>query len=165
MLHALTLALAAALTVQQVETQTASSRDSAETIRDSVRRERRERRHEHNSSVLRARKTRIPLTDELRANAYRDATARDIVSRARLGRLEQDSSIIAYDARTLQRISAKLGLRAVGRERLAFRNESATRVRWHRETGAWIDVEGAQIGRASCREGGWVWGGARRTRR
>ena len=144
MLHALALALAAALNLQQAETQTASTRDSADAVRDSVRRVRREQRHEHNSSVLRARKTRVPLTDQLRANAYRDATARDIVSRARLARLEQDSSLIAYDARTLQRISAKLGLRAVGRERLAFRTESATRVRWHRETGAWIDVEGSR---------------------
>src|SRR5687768_374007 len=144
MLHALTLALAAALGFQQVETQTASSRDSVDAVRDSIRRVRRERHHEHHSSVLRARKMRTPLTAELLANAYRDATARDIVSRARVARLEQDSSIIAYDARTLQRISAKLGLRAVGRERLAFRSETATRVRWHRETGAWIDVEGSR---------------------
>jgi hypothetical protein len=144
MLHALALAFAAALNLQQVETQTASSRDSADAVRDSVRRVRRQQHHEHHSSVLRARKMRIPLTDELRANAYRDASARDIVSRARLARLEQDSSIIAYDARTLQRISAKLGLRAVGRERLMFRTESATRVRWHRESGAWIDVEGTR---------------------
>ena len=137
MLHALTLALAAALGFQQAETQTALSRDSADAARDSVR----DARHDHHSSVLRARKSRIPLTAELRANAYRDASARDLVSRARSARLEQDSSLIAYDARTLQRISAKLGLRATGRERLVFRTESATRVRWHRESGAWIDVE------------------------
>ena len=140
MLHALSLALAAAVGFQQVETQTAASRDSAEAAHDSVRKA----RHEHHSSVLRARKTRIPLTAELRANAYRDATARDIVARARSARLEQDSTLVAYDARTLQRISAKLGLRAMGRERLVFRTESATRVRWHRESGAWIDVEGTR---------------------
>ncbi len=144
MLHALPFALAAALSFQQVETQTASSRDSAEAVRDSVRQVRRERRKQEGSSVLRARKSRIPLTAELLANAYRDASARDIVSRARFARLEQDSSLIAYDARTLQRISAKLGLRAMGRERLVFRTESATRVRWHRESGAWIDVEGTR---------------------
>ena len=143
MLHALTLALAAAVSFQ-AETQTASSRDSAESERDSIRRARREERHEQGSSVLRARKTRTPLTAQLLANAYRDATARDIVSRARGARLEQDSSLMAYDARTLQRISARLGLRAMGRERLVFRTESATRVRWSRETGAWIDVEGTR---------------------
>jgi hypothetical protein len=143
MLHALTLVLAAALHVQ-VETQVASSRDSIEAARDSARRARRERRREQGSDVLRARKTRTPLTAELLANAYRDASARDVVSRARSARLAQDSSLIAYDARALQRISAGLGLRATGRERLLFRTESATRVRWHRETGAWIDVEGTR---------------------
>ena len=143
MLHVLPFALAAAFSLQ-VETQTASSRDSTESVRDSIRRVRREQRHEHHSSVLRARKTRTLLTPELLANAYRDATAREIVSRARFARFEQDSSLIAYDARTLQRLSAKLGLRAMGRERLVFRTESATRVRWHRETGAWIDVEGTR---------------------
>lgn len=140
MLHALALALVTAVGFQQVETQTASSRDSAEAAHDSAR----DGRHHHHSSVLRARKSRIPLTAALLANAYRDATARHIVARARVARLEQDSSLIAYDARTLQRISARLGLRATGRERLIFRTENATRVRWHRESGAWIDVEGTR---------------------
>lgn len=143
MLHALTLVLVAALNAQ-VETQTASSRDSIEAARDSARRARREQRHEHGSDVLRARKARTPLTPALLANAYRDATAREVVARARSARLAQDSSLIAYDARALQRISAGLGLRVAGRERLMFRTESATRIRWHRETGAWIDVEGAR---------------------
>jgi hypothetical protein len=143
MLYVLPFAFAAALHVQG-ETQTATARDSAESLRDSIQRAEREQRHEQHVSVLRARKSRTPLTPALRANAYRDATARDIIARARTARLEQDSSLIAYDARTLQRMSAKLGLRAMGRERLAFRTESATRVRWHRETGAWIDVEGTR---------------------
>ena len=143
MILALTLILASALHVQ-AETQTASAEDSIQAAGDSARRARRERRHEHGSDVLRARKTRVPLTAALLANAYRDATAREVVLRARSARLAQDSSLIAYDARALQRMSAKLGLRATGRERLMFRTESATRVRWHRETGAWIDVEGTR---------------------
>src|SRR5688572_24451109 len=143
MLHALTLLLAAAFHVQ-VETQTASARDSIEAARDSARRVRRERRREQGADVMRARKTRTPLTAALLANAYRDATAREIVARARSARLAQDSSLIAYDARALQRISAGLGLRATGRERLLFRTESATRVRWHREAGVLIDVEGSR---------------------
>ena len=141
MLHVLTLVLAAALQLPG-ETQTASARDSVQADDDTTRGARRGRRHDHN--VLRARKGRTPLTAELRANAYRDATAREIVTRARSARLEQDSSLIAYDARTLQRISAGLGIRATGRTRLAFRTESATRVRWHRDDGAWIDVEGSR---------------------
>ena len=143
MSHMLTFLLAAALQVQG-ETRTASAADSVEAVRDSARRARREQRHEHHSTVLRARKSRTPLTSALLANAYRDATAREIVTRARAARLVHDSSLTAYDARTLQRISAGLGLRATGRVRLAFRTESATRVRWHRETGAWIDVQGTR---------------------
>ena len=75
MLHILTFALAAALHAQ-VETQTASARDSAESVRDSIRRARREQHHEHHSSVLRARKTRTPLTATLLANAYPDMRRR-----------------------------------------------------------------------------------------
>jgi len=141
--HVLTFVLAVALQAQG-ETRTASAADSVEVARDSARRARREHRHEQHSNVLRARKSRTPLTPALLANAYRDATAREIVTRARAARLVQDSSLIAYDARTLQRISAGLGLRATGRMRLAFRTESATRVRWNRATGAWIDVEGTR---------------------
>ena len=143
MVHVLTLALAAALQIP-VQAQAEQVRDSADAARDSTRDARRTHRHRDGSRVLRERKTRTPLTPALLANAYRDATAREVVSRARSARLEQDSSLIAYDARTLQRISAGLGLRAVGRERLMFRNESATRVRWHRDAGAWIDVEGTR---------------------
>lgn len=143
MLYALTLVLAATVHVQ-VETQVASSRDSVEAARDSARRARREQRHEHRQDAMRARKSRTPLTATLLANAYRDAAAREVIARARTARLAQDSSLVAYDARAHQRISASLGLRATGRERLMFRTESATRVRWHRETGAWIDVEGTR---------------------
>src|SRR5688572_29504481 len=128
MLHVLTFVLAAALPLPG-ETQTASARDSIQADDDTTRGARRRRRHHH---VLRPRKARTPLTAELQANAYRAATARETVTRARSARLEQDSSLIAYDARTLQRISAGLGIRVSGRSRLAFRSESATRVRWHR---------------------------------
>ncbi len=143
MLHALVFTLAAALQLPP-QAQAEPARDATEATRDSAREARRERRRAEGSNVLRARKSRTPLTPALLANAYRDANAREVVSRARSARLEQDSSLIAYDARTLQRISAGLGLRALGRERLVFRTESATRVRWHREGGAWIDVEGTR---------------------
>jgi hypothetical protein len=141
MLYALALALALQA---QVETQTPSARDSIQAARDSARRARRERHREHHANALRARKRRTPLTAALLADAYRDATARELLERARAARLEHDSSLFAYDARTLQRVSAGLGLRATSRERLMFRTESATRVRWHRESGVWIDVEGTR---------------------
>ena len=86
----------------------------------------------------------IPLTPELRANAYRDPLARDLVARAREARLRQDSSLVSYDATTRQRISAWLGVRKIGVRRLAYRNEIASRVRWQRDVGAWVDVIGAR---------------------
>ncbi|MDQ6828795.1 MAG: hypothetical protein M3081_08015, partial [Gemmatimonadota bacterium] len=84
----------------------------------------------------------IPLTPELVATAYKDATARDIVIRARDARIRQDNALLSYDAVSKQRISAGLGFRAFGRERLAFRNENASRVRWQRGVGAYVDVLG-----------------------
>ena len=143
------LALALGVVLQdptQAETQTAAAPDSVQVVRDSLARKRApgERRERHDHDAMRARKARTPLTPELLANAYRDAAAREIISRARSARLAQDSSLEAYDARTLQRVSAGLGLRATGRMRLMFRTESATRVRWQRGTGVWIDVEGTR---------------------
>src|ERR671924_346868 len=83
----LTFLLAAALQAQG-ETRTASAPDSIDALSDSVRRARREQRHEHHSNVLRARKSRTPLTPALLANAYRDASAREIVTRALAGMFE-----------------------------------------------------------------------------
>ena len=86
----------------------------------------------------------IPLTPQLRASAYRDPVARDLIARARDARLRQDSSLVSYDATTRQRISAWLGVRHIGVRRLAYRSENAARVRWKRGVGAWVDVIGAR---------------------
>ena len=86
----------------------------------------------------------IPLTPALRASAYRDPVARDLVARARAARLRQDSTLLSYDATTRQRISAWLGVRKLGVRRLAYRTENASRVRWQRGVGAWVDVIGAR---------------------
>jgi hypothetical protein len=86
--------------------------------------------------------SRIPLTPELERSAFRDAQARQLLLRARRARLEQDSSLQSYDATTHQRISVGLGIRAIGRERVLFRSETATRVRWSRQNGVWVDLKG-----------------------
>jgi hypothetical protein len=87
---------------------------------------------------------RIPLTPELLSSAFRDPEARDILLLARGARMHQDSALQGYDATTYQRISAGFGFSKIGRERLAFRTESATRVRWRRGVGAYVDVTGAR---------------------
>jgi hypothetical protein len=87
---------------------------------------------------------RATVTAEHLATAFKDDAARAILVLARSARLRQDSALQAYDATTYQRISAGLGFAKIGRDRLAFRSESATRVRWRRGVGAYVDVTGAR---------------------
>ena len=58
--------------------------------------------------------------------------------------MAQDSSLQSYDASSVQRISAGMSLRETGRGRLLYRSESAARIRWDRQKGAWIDLTGAR---------------------
>jgi hypothetical protein len=87
---------------------------------------------------------RIPVTPELEASAFRDPAARTLLVKAREARMRQDSALLAYDATAYQRISAGLGFRAFGRDRLLFRTENVSRVRWSRDNGTWIDLKGAR---------------------
>ena len=87
---------------------------------------------------------RIAVTDELRRTAFKDTTARDLLLRARATRLGQDSALLSYDVKSYQRVSVGMSLRETARERLAFRTESAARVRWHRATGARVELLGAR---------------------
>jgi hypothetical protein len=87
---------------------------------------------------------RVAVTAEHLATAYRDAPARALLLLARDARLRQDSSLASYDATTYQRISAGFGFAKFGRDRLAFRTEDATHVRWRRGVGAYVDVTGSR---------------------
>ena len=87
---------------------------------------------------------RIPLTPELEASAYRDPLARDLVLHARRARLEQDSTLRAYNATSHERLTIGLGVGSVGREKLFLRSESAARVRWQSGRGAVVNVVGAR---------------------
>ncbi|MEK7402084.1 MAG: ShlB/FhaC/HecB family hemolysin secretion/activation protein [Gemmatimonadota bacterium] len=88
--------------------------------------------------------TRIPVTAEHLRTAYKSAAARTMVERARAMRMAQDSALMSYDATTYLRVSAGMGFSKIGRDRLIFRHENATQVKWHRNTGAWIEVKGAR---------------------
>ena len=87
---------------------------------------------------------RIPVTAEHMRTAYKTPAARALIERARAMRLAQDSALMSYDATTYLRVSAGMGFSKIGRDRLIFRHENATQVRWHRSTGAWIEVKGAR---------------------
>lgn len=95
-----------------------------------------QRRKRHNYS------RRLPITAQVLATAFHDQTARELLERARTSRLSQDSALLSYDATAYQRISAGMGFSRIGRDRLIFRTENVSRVRWERGTGAWIDVKG-----------------------
>jgi hypothetical protein len=87
---------------------------------------------------------RIPVTAQHLATAFRDPGAKMLLLSARAARLRRDSSIVSYEAKAYQRISAGLGFARIGRDRLIFRTENASHVRWHRDAGAWIEVKGAR---------------------
>src|SRR6185503_16518255 len=69
---------------------------------------------------------------------------RALLERARAARLAQDSALTSYDATAYSRISAGMGFSRIGRDRLIFRHENATRVQWQRDVGVWIDIKGAR---------------------
>ena len=87
---------------------------------------------------------RIPVTAEHLATAFMDTRARALLERARVARLRQDSSLLSYDAKSYQRASVGMALKAIARERLFLRHENASRIRWRRGVGAVIDVTGAR---------------------
>ena len=87
---------------------------------------------------------RVEVTPEHLRTAFRDSRARDILNGARRARLELDSALISYDARSYQRVSVNLAFSALGRDHLAFRSEGATRVQYHRDKGALVTIEGAR---------------------
>ncbi|MFI5239847.1 MAG: hypothetical protein ACHQQP_08550, partial [Gemmatimonadales bacterium] len=105
--------------------------DSIRAVRDSFRVKRRESRH-------------IALTPQLLATAFKDPAARTLLDRARAARFTQDSSLASYDATTYERISVDSKLSSFGRDRLLFRTERATRIRWQRGNGAVVDITGAR---------------------
>ena len=92
----------------------------------------------------RKKRERIPVTPELEASAFRDPAARTLLSKARDARMRQDSALLSYDATAYQRLSAGMAFRAFGRDRLLFRTENASRVRWSRDGGTWVDLKGAR---------------------
>jgi len=101
-------------------------------IEESIRNSTRERRPPRRDSI----------TPELERTAYADEGARELLYSARQARMRQDSSLQSYDAKTYQRISVGLGFRAIGRDRMLFRTEVASRVRWSRAGGALVDITG-----------------------
>ena len=85
---------------------------------------------------------RKPVTAALDASAFATPAARVLLLRARVARLRVDSSLRGYDATSYRRATVGIALRAIGAERVLYRQESSGRVRWQRGVGARVDVTG-----------------------
>lgn len=138
MFVALTLTLALQAVTVQVGGKAKADSARRVAVRDSIRAEIMNRADDNRRRPVR----RIPVTPELERTAFKDSASRALLLRARAARFEQDSTLLSYDASAYQRISAGLGFRAIGRDRLLFRAEHATRVRWSRTGGLHVDVKG-----------------------
>jgi hypothetical protein len=96
-------------------------------------------------SIRRNSPRRLPVTQQVLATAFHDQAARELFNRARALRMAHDSAIMSYEATARQRVSVGVGVGKLGRDRLAFRQESASRVRWQRGVGARVEMTGARV--------------------
>ena len=137
-----TLLLALQAGAAPLPAQAAPARDTvprATTPADSARRRRRPTR-------------RIAVTPALERSAFASPAARDLLLRARAARLAQDSALQSYDAKARQRISVGMAVSRVGRERLLMRTENASRVRWSRDVGLWVELTGQRTAFPAIKE-------------
>lgn len=122
---------------------TAKKQDSIEIARDRRRDSIRVRMARSDSADRKRREARkIPLTPALLSSAFRDSRARDLLTAARVARLEQDTALRGYDATAYERMSVGLGFKRIGRDRLLMRHERAARVVWSKGSPVLVTVLG-----------------------
>jgi hypothetical protein len=99
-----------------------------------------------------ARRRRASDTASIRARAeaaaptaFADPNARMILERARVARMQQDSALRAYRAKATQRVTAKLGVRRVGLEKLVFSGDNVAMISWQRGVGVWVRPIGSRM--------------------
>ncbi|MEP6835613.1 MAG: hypothetical protein ABJB74_19660 [Gemmatimonas sp.] len=77
--------------------------------------------------------------------AFADSGAKLLLERARFAREAQDSALRSYVAIATQRISAHMGVRKIGLEKLMFRGDNVARISWKRGTGVWVAPVGSRM--------------------
>ena len=82
---------------------------------------------------------RRAVTTILESNAFADSATRSLFLLARRARVAQDSALRGYDARTQARITVNLGTSMLTRNRMLFRTENVSNVKWRRGQGMWIE--------------------------
>jgi hypothetical protein len=89
--------------------------------------------------------TRRARADSAARTAFSSPEAQAILERAREARVSQDSALVAYRARTTQRISMGMGVRRVGLEKLFFRGDNVADISWRRGVGVWVNPVGSRM--------------------
>src|SRR5512141_2050105 len=118
-------------------------RDSVELRREFLRDSIRSVRNVRDSSrVLRRRAKLIPVTPALLASAFKDQQAAKLLAMARVARLDQDTSLVGYDATAYERMSIGMGFKRIGRDRLFLRSEKAARIVWSRGNPVYVQLLG-----------------------
>lgn len=88
---------------------------------------------------------RVEVSEADMSSAYADPVARQIIARARVARLSQDSALQSYRAVATQRMTLGLGVRRLGLEKLMFRGDNVSRVEWSRGGGVWVTPIGSRM--------------------
>jgi hypothetical protein len=83
-----------------------------------------------------------PARAAIPADAYADSGSAAIVAAARERRDRNERLVTSYTALVTQRIG--VGIRALRRDRMLFRQEMAARIEWHRDTTSRIEILGAR---------------------
>jgi Spy/CpxP family protein refolding chaperone len=89
--------------------------------------------------------TRAALTAAASGSAFASPEARTVVDKARESRERQDNALKAYRATTTQRISASMGARRLGLEKLLFRGDNVAEISWRREVGVRVRPIGSRM--------------------
>lgn len=130
----------------------ATAKDSTQrrtvTREDSVRLLRREMAREARAVARRAwdaARPEVTVTEEERGSAFRDSSARTILTRARAAREQQDSALRSYRALVTQRVAVGLGVRRIGLEKTLFQADNVARIAWSRGGGVWVTPVGSRV--------------------
>ena len=83
--------------------------------------------------------------DSASASAFSDPEAKQILLKAREARVRQDSALRAYKATATQRISAGMGARRLGLEKLLFRGDNVAEIAWRRDVGVRVRPIGSRL--------------------
>ncbi|HKP30211.1 MAG TPA: BamA/TamA family outer membrane protein [Gemmatimonadales bacterium] len=95
-------------------------------------------------AVLFAFQSRDTTKVAIPSDSYADAATADLVTRARAARERNERLVTSYTAIAKQRIG--VGIRALSRDRMLYRNETVARIKWNRDSASSVEVIGAREG-------------------